>query len=79
MTGPKHAFIPFSPRTTKATGFADAIWFEQGDGDLFRFIVLNVKGRTVVVLITNAGLPANQFATFLKQTDEILNSLRFPD
>ena len=78
VTGPKHAFIPFSPRTTKATGFADAIWFEQGEGNLFRFIVLNVRGRTVVVLITNAGLPANQFPTFLTQTDQILSSLRFP-
>jgi hypothetical protein len=77
VTGSQHVFIPFSPRTTKAKGFADAIEVEE-PGQLFRFIVLNVRGKTVVVYLVNLGLPADQFPTFLTQADQILKSFQFP-
>jgi len=78
LVGPKHQFIPFSPPTHKATGFADAIEV-QGTGHGFRFIVLNVRGRTVVVAIAQfSWMSADQYAAFLPKAEQILDSLKFP-
>jgi len=76
VTGPRHVFIPFSPRTNKATGFPDAI--ETGAGDVFRFIVLDVRGKTVVVFVVNGGLSAAAFPAFLDQAQAVVNAITFP-
>ncbi len=70
-----HVFIPFSPRSNAAKYYPD----EYGVyGDVFRVIVLDVRGHTVVVYIENARLPADRFATFLDDATKILATLRFP-
>ena len=70
-----HFFIPFSPRSQAAKYYPD----EYGVyGDVFRVIVLDVHGKTVVVYIENVALPAEQFPTFLTKANRILDSLRFP-
>jgi hypothetical protein len=77
IVGPKHIFVPFSPRTTKATGFADAIEMD-GPGHAFRFIVLDVRGKTVVIHIGSIVLSTDQFPRFLEKAERVLESLRFP-
>ena len=81
ITGPKnvdhigHFFVPFSPRSHAAKYYPD----EYGVyGDIFRVIVLDVYGHTVVIYIENGAAPQNQFPTFLKTASTILASLRFP-
>ncbi len=70
-----HLFIPFSPKSTAAKYYPD----EYGVyGDVFRVIVLSVRGKTIVIYIENVALPADQFPTFLNKADQVLNSLRFP-
>lgn len=41
-------------------------------------IALNVRGKTVMVELNAAGLPADKFPAFLNRAERILNSLRFP-
>jgi hypothetical protein len=77
VVGTKHVFVPFSPRTHKAEGFADAIEV-VGPGRAFRFVVLNVRGKTVIVFIGSYVLSGDRFAAFLPEADELLRSLRFP-
>jgi hypothetical protein len=70
-----HFFIPFSPASHAAKYYPD----EYGVyGDVFRVIVVNVRGHTVVVYIENARLPADQFSAFLDDAAKILATLRFP-
>lgn len=70
-----HFFVPFSQRSHAAGYFPD----EYGVyGDVFRVIVLNVRGKTIVIFIENVALPTQQFPTFLNKADHILESLRFP-
>lgn len=70
-----HVFIPFSPRSHSAKYYPD----EYGVyGAVFRVIVLDVRGHTVVVYIENARLAAAQFGTFLDAAGRILATLRFP-
>jgi hypothetical protein len=76
VVGRRHVFIPFSPPTSKAAGYADGIYFE-GSGP-FRFDVLDVRGKTVVVFVSSQVLTPDQFAAVLPKTDAILGSLRFP-
>ena len=47
-------------------------------GDVFRVIVLDVRGKTVVVFVENAALPEERFPAFLEQATRLLESLRFP-
>jgi len=70
-----HYFIPFSPRSSAARYYPDeyAVY-----GEAFRVIVLNVRGKTVVVIIENVALPAEQFPAFLTKAQRLLKSLRFP-
>ena len=69
-----HYFIPFSPRSNAAKYYPDEY---PVYGDVFRVIVLNVHGKTVVVYIENVALPADQFPDFLTKAEQILASLRF--
>ena len=81
LVGTKHLFVPFSPPSNAGgayPGIRDAfqIGGEVG-GSVFRVIVLNVRGKTVVVYLENAALPADQFPTFLVAANQVLRSLRF--
>jgi hypothetical protein len=77
VVGDKHIFIPFTPPTHKATAHADGIEI-NGPGHGFRFIVLNVRGRTVIVMVSSIVLSVDEFVAFLPQADALLASLRFP-
>jgi hypothetical protein len=76
VVGPRHVFIPFSPPTNAATGYPDGIYFEAPGP--FRFIVVNVRGKTVVVMISTQVMTADAFTSYLPKTNAILNSQRFP-
>lgn len=76
VTGRRHVFVPFSPRTHKATGFPDAI--ETETGDVFRFIILNVRGKTVVVFVGSLAANATAFPAFLDDATSLLATVRFP-
>jgi hypothetical protein len=67
-----HVFAPFSD----TNHFQDA--FYVGGSELFRVIVLNVRGKAVVVFIDSVALPADQFPAFLTKASQILNTLRLP-
>jgi hypothetical protein len=77
LIGPKHLFVPFGAPTHNAHYFPDGIGVEE-PGQVFRFIVLNVRGTTVVVFISNGSLPAGQFPAFLTKADRMLKTLKFP-
>jgi hypothetical protein len=49
----------------------------MGQGEVFRIIALNMKGKTVIVYLENAQLPADQFPTFLTQAATLLKTLKF--
>lgn len=70
-----HVFIPFTPSTTGAHWRPDEY---PVYGDVFRIAVLNVHGKTIVVIAENVALPVDQFPAFLLKADRILRSLRFP-
>ena len=76
IVGKEHVFIPFSPKSTVAKWYPDNYAMQQGE--VFRIIALNVRGKTVVVYIENAQLPADQFPDFLAAADTLLESLKFP-
>ncbi|HZQ64951.1 MAG TPA: hypothetical protein VFA66_06970 [Gaiellaceae bacterium] len=76
VTGKHHVFVPFSPVTHAATFHPDAYRFDAGE--VFRIVVLSVRGRTVVLLLENVALPADQFPAFLDSAGKLLGSLRFP-
>jgi hypothetical protein len=76
VIGTRHTFVPFSARSHGAKYFPDAYFMNQGEA--FRIIVLNVRGKTVVIFIDSVALPANQFPAFLVKADRILKSLRLP-
>lgn len=75
VTAKHQLFIPFTPRTKRAAYHPDAYQFSQGE--VFRIIVAAIKGKTVVFLIENNTLPADQFPSFLTATQKILDTLRF--
>ncbi len=58
ITGKRHNFVPFSPRTNKATYFPDT--YEAEQGNVLHIIVAGVRGKTVVVFMDNLALPADQ-------------------
>jgi hypothetical protein len=77
--GAKHFFIAFTPPSRGAAGSGAADLIEMnGPGHPFRFVVLNVRGKTVVVLLGSLVLSADQFPAFLAKSNGILGSLRFP-
>ena len=70
-----HTFIPFSPKTGAGKP-PDYLRLEKGEA--FRLIALNVRGKTVVVLLNSAELPADQFPAFLSSASQLLRTLKFP-
>jgi hypothetical protein len=76
IVGREHIFIPFSPKSTIAKWYPDN--YGMGQGEVFRIIGLNVRGKTIVIYIENAQLPADQFPDFLAATDTLLKTLKFP-
>ena len=68
-------FIPFSAASHAAKYYPDEY---PVYGDAFRVLVLDVRGKTVVVYIENVALPPAQFPAFLTKAEQILRSLRFP-
>jgi hypothetical protein len=76
IIGERHIFLPFTKPGGAAGGGPDHIEFEAGW--VFRIIVLNVRGKTVVIYIANVALPANRFPAFLNQANRILRTLAFP-
>lgn len=75
VVGNEHVFIPFSPKSTVAKWYPDNYGMEQGK--VFRIIALNVHGKTVVVYLENAELPADQFEAFLTRAATLLKTLKF--
>jgi hypothetical protein len=71
-----HTFLPFSPHVRGPAAPPDSIYL--GKGEAFRMIVLDVRGRTVVLAIESFGLPAKQFPAFLTSASGLLKTLRFP-
>jgi hypothetical protein len=69
-----HSFVPFTPRTR---GAAPSDSWHIDKGEAFRFTVLGVKGKTVVVFEESFGLPADQFPAFLAGAKPMLASLKF--
>ena len=76
ITGKEHVFIPFSPKSSSAKWYADN--YAMGQGEVFRIIALNVRGKSIVVYLENVKLPADQFPDFLAAADTLLKSLKFP-
>jgi len=70
-----HVFVPFSTRTGGASP-PDSSRLEPGEA--FRLVVLDVRGKRVVLMFASAALPAEQFPTFLAEAATLLKSLRFP-
>jgi hypothetical protein len=68
-----HTFLPFSPHVRGPASPADANYLHKGEA--FRFIVLNVRGKTVVLGLESLGLPADQFPEFLASASRLLRSL----
>jgi hypothetical protein len=79
----KHVFVPFSPPSNAGgayPGKLDAYQVSHDQsGGAFRVIVLNVRGKTVVVFLDSAALPADRFPAFLTKASRLLGSLRFPN
>lgn len=71
-----HTFLPFSPHVRGPASPADANHLRAGEA--FRFVVLDVRGKTVVLGLESFGLPAEQFPTFLVTASRLLKSLSFP-
>jgi len=70
-----HYFIPFSPPSHAAKYYPDEY---PVYGDVFRVLVVDVRGKTVIVYIENVALPQERFPAFLSKAGQILSSLRFP-
>lgn len=70
-----HVFVPFSPATHTAHFYPDEY---PVYGDVFRILVLNVHGKTVVVFIENVALSTDKFPTFLEDATNVLKGVRFP-
>jgi hypothetical protein len=71
-----HTFLPFSPHLRGPASPPDANHMRAGEA--FRFVVLDVRGKTVVLGFESLGLPAEQFPTFLATASRLLKSLSFP-
>jgi hypothetical protein len=70
-----HYFVPFSPKSKAAKYYPDEY---PVYGDVFHVLVLDVRGKTVIVYVENVGLPAEKFSAFLVKANRILDTLRFP-
>jgi hypothetical protein len=75
ITGHDHAFIPFSRTSVAAMYYGDAVYF--GKGEHLRVIVLDVRGKKVIVFLENARLPVAQFDAFLTRANRLLQTFKF--
>ena len=75
IIGKEHVFIPFSPKSTIAKWYPDN--YGMGQDEVFRIISLNVRGKTIVIYVENAQLPADQFPDFLVAANTLLKTLVF--
>ena len=71
-----HTFLPFNPHVRGPASPPDANHLRAGEA--FRFVVLDVRGKTVVLGFESLGLPAERFPAFLATTSRLLKSLSFP-
>jgi hypothetical protein len=69
-----HVFVPF---TAKTGGASPPDSYKLSPGEAFRLVVLDVKGKRVVVIFDSAALPADRFPAFLDSASRFLASLRF--
>jgi hypothetical protein len=74
IVGESHVFVPFTPPAQGARFYPDA--FKLDRGEVFRVVVLEIEGKTVVFFVESAALPADQFPAFLDSANRILGSLR---
>jgi hypothetical protein len=68
-------FVPFSP-TTRGASPPDS--YKLDSGELFRIVVLDVRGTRIVLFLESVKLPSRQFPAFLTAANQILESLEFP-
>ena len=74
--GSKHVIVPFSGRGTRGTP-PDA--HVLGGGERFRVVVLDVRGRSVVLVLQSVKLPPKDYRAFLARAGRVLaESLEFP-
>jgi hypothetical protein len=71
-----HVFVPFTPKTG---GASPPDHYKLDPGETFRVIVLDVRGKRVVIFVESLGLPAKQFPAFLASANTLLASLQFTD
>src|SRR5207253_7685194 len=70
-----HVFVPFTPKTG---GASPPDIYKLSPGAAFRLVVLDVRGKRVVLILDSAALPAERFPAFLASARKLLGSLRFP-
>ena len=70
-----HVLVPFSAVTSGASP-PDNYRLEKGE--VFRIVALGVRGKTVVLILENWKLPAEQFPAFLASARRLLATLTFP-
>ena len=61
VTGRGHNFIPFTPANQPGNSLPKD-HFGMDKGEVFRIIVLSVRGKTAVIVEENFGLPSRRFA-----------------
>jgi hypothetical protein len=76
VVGSSHWFFAFSSPHAAKGSHSDGVQLTQGT--VFRVVVLGVRGKTVVVYITNGSLPPKQFPAFLTKANRMLRTLAFP-
>lgn len=68
-----HVFVPFTPKTGSASP-PDS--YKLSPGEAFRLVVVDARGKRVVLIFNSAVLPADQFPTFLDSARKLLRSLK---
>jgi len=75
VDGARHTFYAFTKPGAAAGAHADGV--DMAQGALFRVLVLDAHGKTVVVYIGSGSLPASEFPAFLTSATPVLAALRF--
>ncbi len=75
VSGHGAVLVPFSPKTA---GGRPPDSHSIAGGEVFRVIVLDVRGKSVVLYLESFRLPPKQFPAFLAAAGRILRSLEFP-
>lgn len=69
-----HVFVPF---TAKTGGASPPDHYDMLKGEAFRIIVLDVRGKRVVLFLESFKLSPEEFTAFLPEASKLLNSLKF--